>query len=118
MDGNMDTLEFMKSLYRVLGDQTRLRIFDILMSGVHCNCEISELTGLSDNLISHHLKVLQEANLVHSKRDEKDARWIYYSVNEAEICQVQIQTQEFFNLNRTVKKDTMCGPKKNNIGDE
>jgi len=106
----VDNFVFIKKLCRVLGNPTRLKIFDILMTGVHCNCEIAELTGLSDNLISHHLKVLQEANLIQSKRDEKDARWIYYSVNEKEIGQVQIQTQNFFNLNRIVKNDSICTP--------
>jgi ArsR family transcriptional regulator, arsenate/arsenite/antimonite-responsive transcriptional repressor len=106
----MHNLGYIKNIYRVLGNATRLEIFNILMTGVHCNCEIAELTGLSDNLISHHLKVLQEANLIQSKRDENDARWIYYSVNEEEIKHVLDQTGNFFNLNRIVKKETACGP--------
>jgi ArsR family transcriptional regulator, arsenate/arsenite/antimonite-responsive transcriptional repressor len=113
----MDDLEFMGNLCRVLGDATRLSIFDTLMMGVHCNCEISELTGLSDNLISHHLKVLQEAKLIQSKRDEKDARWIYYFVNQEEIRLVQDRAQAFFDLNRIVKTDPSCGPKNNKMGD-
>ncbi|MBW6472136.1 MAG: transcriptional regulator [Anaerolineaceae bacterium] len=33
---------------------------NILLTGVHCNCELSDLTGMAINLISHHLKMLQE----------------------------------------------------------
>ena len=114
----MDNLKFMKELCRVFGDPTRLKIFDILMTGVHCNCEISELTGLSMNLISHHLKVLQDADLVQSVRNKKDGRWKYYSVNKQKLSVVQTETQIFFNQNRIVKCKPVCPPINNNQSKE
>ena len=55
--------ETLHAMLKALGDPTRLSIFDLLMEGTHCNCEISERLGLSLSLISHHLSVLRDAGL-------------------------------------------------------
>ena len=34
---------------RALSNPTRLRVFDMLMEGVQCNCEIAERLGLALN---------------------------------------------------------------------
>ncbi len=81
----MDNFDFISKVMLVLGNPTRFRIFDILMTGTHCNCEISEKTGYAINLVSHHLKTLQEIDLIQSERNEIDARWIYYSVNKQNL---------------------------------
>ena len=58
---------------KALSDLTRLSIFEALMDGVHCNCEIAERLGLSLSLISHHLHVLQQVDLISGQRaDEVD----------------------------------------------
>ncbi|MAT44187.1 MAG: transcriptional regulator [Anaerolineaceae bacterium] len=106
----MESYEFVKDLFQVLGNPTRLKIFDILMTGVHCNCEIADMTGLAINLISHHLKVLQEADLIQSVRSEKDARWIYYSVNEETLRSIQTETEKFFDNNRIINREPVCPP--------
>ena len=66
---------------KALAEPNRLRIVQVLMQGVHCNCEIVALLGLAPNLISHHVRVLREAGLVEVERDEVDGRWIYYDLN-------------------------------------
>lgn len=106
----MDMYENVKDTFQVLGNPTRLKIFDILMSGVHCNCEIAEMTGLAMNLISHHLKVLQEAGLVQSVRSDSDARWIYYSVNEKKLNEIKTEIHIFFNNSRIINREPVCPP--------
>ena len=67
---------------KALAEPNRLRIVQVLMQGVHCNCEIVALLDLAPNLISHHVRVLREAGLVEVERDEVDGRWIYYELNK------------------------------------
>lgn len=66
---------------RLLGDDNRLRIFSLLTKTELCVCEIEDLLGLSQSLVSNHLAALRRAGLVESRRDEEDARWIFYRAN-------------------------------------
>ena len=66
---------------RLLGDENRLRIFSLLTEAELCVCEIEERLGLSQSLVSNHLAVLRRAGLVESRRDEGDARWVFYRIN-------------------------------------
>jgi DNA-binding transcriptional ArsR family regulator len=66
---------------RLLGDDTRLRIFSLLTKAELCVCEIEDILGLPQSLVSNHLAALRRARLVESRRDEEDARWVFYKAN-------------------------------------
>ena len=66
---------------RLLGDDTRLRIFSLLTKAELCVCEIEDILGLSQSLVSNHLAALRRAGLVESRRDDEDARWVFYKAN-------------------------------------
>jgi ArsR family transcriptional regulator len=68
-------------LLRLLADPTRRQIFLALMRGEYCNCELSAELGLSENLVSHHVRKLREAGLVEEHRDPTDARWVHIRVD-------------------------------------
>lgn len=56
---------------RALGDATRLSVLQALLGGpLHVNDLLKRVT-VSQSLLSHHLKVLRDAGLVHAKRDGK-----------------------------------------------
>lgn len=95
---------------KVLSDPTRLTIFDLLMQGVQCNCEIGDRLKLPMNLISHHLKVLRDAGLVDAERDSVDARWVYYSINETTLNQLREQLSRFLDPSRIQPRLPTCGP--------
>lgn len=103
-------MEQLGKVFKLLGDPTRLRIFDLLMTGVHCNCEIAEQTGLSLNLISYHLKLLAEANLVLAERNPADARWIHYTINQSQIKKHQQLIDKTFDLSRFRERKPNCPP--------
>jgi ArsR family transcriptional regulator, arsenate/arsenite/antimonite-responsive transcriptional repressor len=98
-------------LLRVLGDPTRLAIFDLLMQGVQCNCEIGENLHLPMNLISHHLKALREAGLVGAERDAQDGRWVYYSVDPRTLIPLREQLGAFLDPKRIRPRQPNCGPR-------
>jgi ArsR family transcriptional regulator len=103
------TLEEVVTILKALSDQNRLKILDVLMQGVSCNCELNDRLGLPPNLLSHHLRVLREAGLVTSRRDVIDGRWIYYEVDNEAVSRWQSWFTEFLNLAR-FRERPLCGP--------
>ena len=104
--------ETLAKTFKALSDPTRLSIFDMLMEGVQCNCEISEQLGLSLSLVSHHLRTLRQADLVQGKRDSEDARWIYYSIDRKVLGQLGQAMNHLLDVNRIQPRVPSCGPKR------
>jgi ArsR family transcriptional regulator, arsenate/arsenite/antimonite-responsive transcriptional repressor len=105
------------AVLKALGEPNRLRIFDELMTGDSCNCELTEKLGIPSNLLSHHLRVLSEAGLVNSRRDVVDARWIYYTVNREAAARWQEWFGHFLDPQR-IQERVVCGPEGGLIGQE
>ena len=95
---------------KVLAEPRRLRILNLLMEGVQCNCELGEALDMAPNLISHHLSVLRQAGLVDVTRDAVDARWIYYSINRAALQDLNTVLGAFFDPARIQPRRPACGP--------
>ena len=94
---------------KALSEPNRLRIFAILMAGDSCNCELQESLGLAPNLLSHHLRVLEKAGLVTSRRDRIDGRWIYYTVDRAAAAGWQTWFTRLLDPAR-IESGGICGP--------
>jgi len=56
---------------KALGDPTRLMLADALRAGPLCVCDLSWVAERSQNLVSHHVRVLRRAGLVDADRDGK-----------------------------------------------
>jgi ArsR family transcriptional regulator len=69
------------SLLKVLADPTRLRIVGLLAQRELCVCDLEALLGISQSMTSHHLGVLRRAGLLLQRREDRDARWVYYRLN-------------------------------------
>jgi ArsR family transcriptional regulator len=55
---------------KALSDLTRLRIYEAIASRPEIYCgELAKKCPLTPGTISHHLKVLAEANLIESRRE-------------------------------------------------
>lgn len=66
--------------FKALADPNRLRILSIISSSPAaetCVCDLSDPLGLSQPTVSHHMKILVEAGLLHR---EKRGVWAYYSL--------------------------------------
>jgi ArsR family transcriptional regulator len=76
-----DTTANVESLARVfqaLADKRRLEIIGLLTRGERCVCELTNVVGAKQPLLSFHLKILRQAGLVSGRRRGK---WMYYSLN-------------------------------------
>jgi ArsR family transcriptional regulator len=105
-----ETVDQATAVLKALADPNRLRIFDLLMRGDSCNCELNEWLGLPPNLLSHHLSVLRKAGLIDSRHDVVDGRWIYYSVDRDAVTRWRAWFNEFLAPVRIQVRATLCGP--------
>ena len=63
--------------HAALADPARLRIVDLLTLGDFSPSELQAELGMPSNLLSHHLRTLEEAGLVVRHRSEADRRRSY-----------------------------------------
>ena len=77
------TLAIAALRFRALGDETRLRLLEILTSGERSVGDLMEVTGLGQSLVSHHLRSLRQAGLVTTRRE---GRWIFYRTSPSVIA--------------------------------
>ncbi|WP_258803198.1 ArsR family transcriptional regulator [Pseudarthrobacter sp. NS4] len=63
--------------HAALADAGRLRIVDLLTLGDLSPSELQSELGMPSNLLSHHLRILEEAGLVARQRSEADRRRNY-----------------------------------------
>lgn len=95
---------------KALAEPNRLRILDLLMQGEQCNCEMGGTLNMAPNLISHHLRVLQEAGLLVVRRDPDDARWIHYSIDQKALAALNRAFSAFFDPARIQPRQASCPP--------
>lgn len=72
--------------FAALADPVRLRALSMLAAadeGEVCVCNFVEPLGKSQPTISHHLRVLSEAGLVHGERRGK---WVWYSLDRSRLA--------------------------------
>jgi len=67
-------------LYRLLGDEARLRLLRVLRRERLNVTELTGILGLAQSGVSRHLGLLKEAALV---AEEKDAGFTYYRLSPA-----------------------------------
>ncbi len=73
----LDDLDQLAGLFRILSEPNRVRILYLLMQQETCACELLPELGISQPLLSHHLRTLAEAGLTQTRRQ---AQRIFYSV--------------------------------------
>ena len=62
-------------LFHQLGDGSRLRLFWLLCHCEECVTDLSYMMNMSSPALSHHLRLLKQANLITSRRSGKE---VYY----------------------------------------
>jgi protein-tyrosine-phosphatase len=69
------------SIHAALADPSRLAIIDRLLVGDVSPSELQLLLSMPSNLIAHHIKVLESADVVRRTRSEGDRRRTYLCLN-------------------------------------
>jgi ArsR family transcriptional regulator len=80
----MDTKRI-ELISKALGDETRLRIFEVIAANKDLTCgELVTLHGVTPATISHHLKILADAELIECR---KDGQFVYSRTVPATIAE-------------------------------
>jgi len=58
-----------ETLFKALGEPTRLKIIKLLTARELCVCDLEEIMQISQPRISQHLKVLKYAGLVNERKE-------------------------------------------------
>jgi ArsR family transcriptional regulator, arsenate/arsenite/antimonite-responsive transcriptional repressor len=84
MDVDMEvTVE--PDLLKVLAEPLRWRIVELLAVEELCVCHLAEELDVAQPLVSHHLKVLRDADLVTCERWRY---WTYYRLNASRVSRL------------------------------
>lgn len=70
-------------LLQALGDANRLRILRFIGSGVRSVSEIVSEVGLSQPLVSHHLRAMRERGILETRRE---GPFVYYRLCDGRLC--------------------------------
>ena len=71
-------VEFLKTI----SEENRLKILCLLKEDEKCVCEIWQYLKLPQNLVSHHLKVLKDFDLISSRKERVK---IFYKINKKAV---------------------------------
>ena len=73
--------------FKALADPVRLQLLSLIgTAGEMCACDLPALVDRSQPTVSHHLKLLVEAGLLHR---EQRGRWAWYRVDPAGVAALQ-----------------------------
>ena len=72
-------------LFKIFGDQTRIKILFALSRSELCVNEIADVIEMSVSAISHQLRILKQSRIVRGRRDGKT---IYYRLADDHIMKM------------------------------
>ena len=108
----------MERFFQALGDNTRLRLLNLMGDQEICVCYFVEILGQPQPKISRHLAYLRNAGVVTARRDGK---WIHYRIvmppNEG-AAKVLQEILQWFKKEKTMQADrakltkACCTPEK------
>ena len=73
------------TFFKIVGDETRLRILYALDNNEMCVCDIANLLNMTKSSISHQLKLLKDNGLVKSRKNGKE---VYYMLDDCHVSSV------------------------------
>ena len=113
----------MQQFFQALGDDTRLRILNLLGDQEVCVCYFVEILDAPQPKISRHLAYLRKAGIVSARREGK---WMHYRIvmpPHAGATQILHQTLGWLREDKTMQTDrsrlakACCSPGKYALAD-
>ncbi|MCD1147513.1 metalloregulator ArsR/SmtB family transcription factor [Peptoniphilus sp. KCTC 25270] len=71
---------------KALSDSNRLQILEILGQEERCACHILEKLEITQPTLSHHMKILNDCNLVKTR---KEGKWSHYSIEKETLKELE-----------------------------
>ena len=73
-------------IFKAFCDENRIRIIKLLRSGEKCACKLLEEINVTQPTLSHHMKILCDAEIVVGR---KEGKWTHYSISEKGVEQAK-----------------------------
>lgn len=79
-----ETIDKQSRFFKVLADETRLRILRLLEVREMCVCEVMVALGLTQPTASYHLRILENSGLV---KDRRKGKWVFYALTNPKFVE-------------------------------
>ncbi len=89
--GPAERMARLAELFKVFGDETRIRILFVLLEAEVCVCDLAEELGMNQSAVSHQLRILKQNRLVRCRREGKS---IFYSLADEHVRSIVGQGME------------------------
>jgi ArsR family transcriptional regulator, arsenate/arsenite/antimonite-responsive transcriptional repressor len=100
LESTMDAKKIEK-ISKALGDETRLRIYEMIAQQKNLTCsELVTMQGVTPATISHHLKILTDAQLIECR---KEGQFVYSRTLPETIAEYTKSLARISNGNRTAR---------------
>ena len=76
----MKDMEMIIKVFKAFCDENRLKILEMLHSSEKCGCVLLEDLQISQSTLSHHMRILCDSEIVHSR---KEGKWTYYTIDKS-----------------------------------
>ena len=80
-----DLIKRAASFFKVVGDETRMKILCTIAKDEMCVNDIAESVEMTKSAVSHQLKLLKTEGLVKSRREGKN---IFYSLDDQHVVDI------------------------------
>jgi DNA-binding transcriptional ArsR family regulator len=100
----MDDARKLQHLFQTLGEANRLKIIKFIGKEERSVSEIVEAIGLSQPLVSHHLRILRERDILQTQRN---GPFIYYKLKNGKLLDA---LGLFLEIASTAKSKRACEP--------
>lgn len=80
---SIEAVAALAETFKILGDPTRVRIAFALAREELCVCDLANLFGVSQSVVSHSLRSLRQMKLVKFRKEGKIA---YYTLDDEHIA--------------------------------
>ncbi len=68
------------TIFKAFCDENRIRILEQLLTGEKCACVLLDNLQITQPTLSHHMKILCDADIVISR---KEGKWTHYSISKS-----------------------------------
>lgn len=77
-----DEIGKLATVFKVMGDPTRIRIIEALFLHELCVCDLAAVLGMKQSAVSHQLRVLRDQRLVKYR---KEGKMVFYALDDTHI---------------------------------
>ncbi|THB65633.1 MAG: transcriptional regulator [Desulfovibrio sp.] len=98
-----DEVNELASVFKVMGEPTRVRILSALSAGELCVCDLANLLGISQSAVSHQLRVLRSARMVRYRRQGK---MVFYHLDDEHVERLMAETQDHIREGRATVRES------------